>query len=141
MADAWEFVANCSHCTRSKASHCTPAGPLCPLPVNSRPWLLIAVDFVTGLPPSEGNTTILSIVDKFSKAVHFVPLVKLPSAFETAHPFVTRVFPLHGIPQDIVSDRGPSLPFRFGKCFVRLRGPWSISLQVIILSLTVRRSR
>lgn len=54
--------------------------------------------------PSEGNKTILTIVDRFSKAVHFVPLPKLPSALETANLLVQHVFHLHGIPQDIVSD-------------------------------------
>lgn len=44
----------------------------------------ISLDFVTGLPPSKGNTTILTVVDKFSKMVHFIPLVKLPSAKEMA---------------------------------------------------------
>lgn len=43
------------------------------------------MDFVTGLPSSEHNTTILTTVDRFSEAVHFVPLAKLPSVLETAH--------------------------------------------------------
>lgn len=78
------LVSSCAVCARSKSSHQAPAGLLCPLPVPSCPWSHIAVDFVTGLPPSEGNTTILTIIDRFSKAVHFVPLPKLPSATETA---------------------------------------------------------
>lgn len=43
--------------------------------------------------------TILIIVDCFSKAVHFVPLYKLPSALETSTLLVQHVFRLHGIPQ------------------------------------------
>jgi hypothetical protein len=39
-------------------------------------------DFVTGLPPSDGNTTILTMVDTFSKAAHFILLPMLPSAKE-----------------------------------------------------------
>lgn len=97
----------CSICVRSKASHHAPAGLLHLLPIPSCPWSYITVDFVTGLRPSEGNTTILTIVDRFSKAVHFLPLVKLPSTMETANLLVSHVFCLHGIPLDIVSDRGP----------------------------------
>lgn len=60
----------------NKATHRPTAGLLQPLPIPSRPWSHIAVDFVTGLPLSEGNDTILTIVDRFSKAVHFFPLPK-----------------------------------------------------------------
>uniref|UniRef100_A0AAQ4Q2C6 Integrase catalytic domain-containing protein n=1 Tax=Gasterosteus aculeatus aculeatus TaxID=481459 RepID=A0AAQ4Q2C6_GASAC len=112
---------------RSKSSHQAPAGLLRPLPIPHRPWSHIAVDFVTGLPPSEGNTVILTIVDRFSKAVHFVPLPKLPSALETANLLVLHVFGLHGIPLDIVSDRGPQFASRVWKAFCQALGA-SVSL-------------
>lgn len=88
----------------SKASHQLPTGLLCPLQVPCQPWSHIAVVFVTGLPLSKGKNTILTIVERFSKALHFVLLIKLPSALETANLLVTHVFRLHGIPSDIVSD-------------------------------------
>lgn len=72
------------------------------------------LDFVTGLPPSEENTTILTIVDRFFKMVHYIPLPKLPLALKTASLLVQHVFRLHGIPQDIVSDQGPSSSCRYG---------------------------
>ncbi|CAJ1057674.1 uncharacterized protein LOC108874699, partial [Xyrichtys novacula] len=116
------FVAACSVCARSKASHQPPAGLLRPLPVPSRPWSHIALDFVTGLPPSEGNTVILTIIDRFSKFVHYVPLPKLPSAFQTANLLVTHVFQLHGIPRDIVSDRGPQFSSQVWRAFCQAVG-------------------
>lgn len=82
-ANVWEYVAACSICAHCKAVLCAPAGLLHPLPIPSRPWSHITVDLVTGLPPSEGSTTILSIVDCFSQVIHFVLLPKLPSAIET----------------------------------------------------------
>ena len=90
-----------------------------------RPWSHVAVDFVTGLPPSESKTTILSIVDRFSKSVHFVALAKLPSALETADLLVQHVFRLHGLPNDIVSDRGPQFTSRVWKAFCRAIGATS----------------
>lgn len=83
-ADTRDYVLACSICAQGKSSHRPPAGLLQPLPVPSRPWSHIALDFVTGLPPSQGNSVILTIVDRFSKAVHFVALAKLPSAKGTA---------------------------------------------------------
>ena len=67
------------------------------------------MDFVTGLPPSHGHTVVLTIVDRFSKMVHYVPLAKLPSATETANLLALHVFRLYGLPSDIVSHCGPSL--------------------------------
>lgn len=63
------------------------------------------MDFVTGLPLSNGHTVILTMVDRLSKAVHFVPLTKLPLAAEMGTLLVQHVFQLHGFPKDIVSDR------------------------------------
>ncbi|KAJ8343696.1 hypothetical protein SKAU_G00310250 [Synaphobranchus kaupii] len=115
--DTRAFVLACAVCARSKASHQPPAGLLLPLPVPGRPWSHIGVDFVTGLPLSEGNSVILTVVDRFSKAVHFIPLPKLPSALETAELLVLHVVRLHGIPSDIVSDRGPQFSSQVWKAF------------------------
>ncbi len=62
------FVNNCTACSTSKPSGHLPAGLLQPLPVPQRPWSHIAIDFVTDLPNSSGNTTILKVVDRFSKS-------------------------------------------------------------------------
>ncbi len=99
-----------------------PVGLLRPLSIPSRPWSHIAMDFVTGLPPSSGNTVILTVVDRFSKAVHFIPLPKLPSARETAVIVFDHVFRIHGLPVDVVSDRGPQFSSRFWTEFCRLLG-------------------
>ena len=118
-SDIREFVAACEVCARSKTSHRPPAGLLRPLPIPGRLWSHVALDFVTGLPTSQGNNTILTIVDRFSKMVHFTALPKLPSAAETADLLVSQVVQLHGIPQDIVSDRGPQFTSRVWQAFCR----------------------
>ena len=115
--DVIEFVAACSVCAQAKSPHQAPQGLLQPLPIPHRPWSHIALDFVTGLPTSYHFTTILTVVDRFSKTVHFVPLTKLPSASETAHLLVEHVIRLHGIPTNIVSDRGPQFISRFWRAF------------------------
>ncbi len=104
------------------ASDDASAGFLRPLPIPSPPWSHIALDFVTGLPPSAGNTVVLTVVDRFSKAAHFIPLPKLPSAKETAQLMVDHVFKIHGLPTDVVSDRGPQFTSQFWGEFCRLIG-------------------
>ncbi len=84
QADTVTFVQQCPVCNMSKSSHQRPAVLLQPLPVSQRPWSHIAIDFVTDLPNSRNYTTILTVIDRFSKACRLIPLPKLPTAFETA---------------------------------------------------------
>uniref|UniRef100_A0A8C1U5W3 Gypsy retrotransposon integrase-like protein 1 n=1 Tax=Cyprinus carpio TaxID=7962 RepID=A0A8C1U5W3_CYPCA len=120
--DVRRFVAACAICAQTKSGHSPPAGLLRPLPVPSRPWSHIALDFISGLPSSAGLTVILTVVDRFSKAAHFIPLPKLPSAKETAQIMIDHVFKLHGLPSDIVSDRGPQFASQFWREFCRQIG-------------------
>uniref|UniRef100_A0AAZ1XL87 Integrase catalytic domain-containing protein n=1 Tax=Oreochromis aureus TaxID=47969 RepID=A0AAZ1XL87_OREAU len=120
--DAREFVSACLTCAQNKLSNQPPSGRLLPLPTPGRPWSHIALDLVTGLPPSAGNTAILTIIDRFSKAAHFIALPKLPTALEMARLLTSHVFRLHGIPEDIVSDRGPQFTSRVWKEFCTALG-------------------
>ncbi|KAL0180227.1 hypothetical protein M9458_025669, partial [Cirrhinus mrigala] len=120
--DTINFIKACAACNTAKVPRRLPAGLLQPLPIPQRPWSHIAVDFVTDLPPSNGYTTILSVVDRFSKACRFIPLPKLPSAMETAEALCNWVFRLYGLPEDIVSDRGPQFTSRLWTTFFRQLG-------------------
>lgn len=113
--------------TNTSRLTCTPASHLHPLAVPHCPWFHISLDFVTGLPPSAGNTTILRIVDRFSKTAHFIPLHKLPSTKETVELLLLHVVRLHGLPVDVVSDQGPQFTSIFWQEFCRVSGA-SVSL-------------
>ncbi|KAL0180377.1 hypothetical protein M9458_025819, partial [Cirrhinus mrigala] len=117
--DTMEFVRNCPTCNISKSSHQRPAGLLQPLPVAQRPWSHIAIDYVTDLPASRNYTTILTVIDRFSKSCRLIPLTKLPSAFETAEVLMEQVFRFYGLPEDIVSDRGPQFTSRVWAAFCK----------------------
>ncbi|KAL0186709.1 hypothetical protein M9458_018379, partial [Cirrhinus mrigala] len=114
------FINSCPTCQTSKPSKHLPAGLLQPLPLPQRPWSHITIDFITDLPNSQGNTVILTISDRFSKACRLIPLTKLPSALETAEVLCNQVFRLYGLPDDIVSDRGPQFTSRLWSSFFRL---------------------
>ena len=64
------------------------------------------MDFITDLPLVGGYDTVLVIVDRFSKMAHFVPCSKIISGEETVDLFLKNVVRLHGLPEDITSDRG-----------------------------------
>ena len=115
-----EYIEACSVCTQNKTSSRARMGLLHPLPIPSRPWSDIAIDFVTGLLVSQGNNTVLTVVDCFSKMVKFISLPKLPSAKETAEVMMNNVFRVHGFPKDIVSEQGPQFVCRFWREFCQL---------------------
>ncbi len=69
-------VHQCQVCQTQKPSRQLPAGLLQPLPIPHRPWSHIAIDFITDLPNSNGYTTILTVIDRFSKACRLIPLPK-----------------------------------------------------------------
>lgn len=118
--DIKEFIQGCVLCAMTKVPRHLPTGKLLPLPIPHRPWSHIGVDFVTDLPASHGNTCILVAIDRFSKACRLIPLNGLPTAFETVELLFNHVFCNFGIPEDIVSDRGPQFISRVWKSFLAL---------------------
>lgn len=63
-------------------------------------------DLITDLPEiQKGNDATVVFVDRLSKMVHFVPCTKSVDAEQWGELLERKVFRLHGIPQDIVSDR------------------------------------
>jgi hypothetical protein len=100
-----DLVHACAVCQCNKPEHLHPAGLLLPLPVPQGVWSDIATDFVKALPRVQGKSVILTMVDRFSKYAHFIPLAHPYSAETVAQAFFNDVVRLHGIPQSIVSDR------------------------------------
>ncbi len=80
----------------------------------------LGVDIITDLPNSGGFICILIAVDRFSKACKLIPLRGLPTALETAETLFHHLFCIFGIPEDIVSDRGPQFISRVWKSFLSL---------------------
>ncbi|MCO5589266.1 hypothetical protein L7F22_043232 [Adiantum nelumboides] len=89
-------------------------GKLKPLPVPDKPWESIAMDFITDLPRSKnGNDAIWTIIDRFSKQAHFLPVKKTIKADHMAKIFLAQIFKHHGMPKSIVSDRDPRMTSLF----------------------------
>jgi hypothetical protein len=117
-----DHVRDCATCQRYKSEHLLPAGLLLPLPVPSAVWADIGLDFVEALPRVDGKSVILSVVDRFSKYCHFIPLAHPYSAESVAKAFFTDIVRLHGVPQSIVSDRDPVFTSLFWRELMRLVG-------------------
>lgn len=76
------------------------------------------MEFVTGLHLSSGN--------RFSKAAHFIPILKLASARETVTVVLDHVFHIHGLLVNVVSDRGPQFVSKLWTEFCRQLGATAI---------------
>lgn len=99
------FLQHCETCQRYKTDTMKPAGLLHPLPIPDRIWTDISMDFIEGLPPSNGHTIIMVVVDRLLKYAHFIPMKHPFRAAVVAKVFVANVVRLHGVPKTIVSDR------------------------------------
>jgi len=100
-----DFVKQCAICQQSKHVHHHPLGLLQPLPIPDGIWQDLSMDFIEGLPKSEGFSVILVVVDRFTKYAHFIPIRHPYTASSIAQSFMDNVVKLHGLPKTIVSDR------------------------------------
>jgi hypothetical protein len=117
-----DMVRACAVCQRYKSEHLHPAGLLLPLPVPQGVWTDIALDFVEALPRVRGKSVILTVVDRFSKYCHFIPLAHPYSAESVAQAFFAEVVRLHGVPQSMVSDRDTVFTSSFWQELMTLTG-------------------
>lgn len=110
-----QYIRNCHICQRSRTSRHAPYGVLRPMPIPVHPWQDISMDFVTGLPWSEGFDAIWVVVDRLTKQRHLIPCTTNIDSAGLADLFIREVFRLHGLPDTIVSDRGPQFAAGFWK--------------------------
>jgi len=83
-----------------------PFGPLVPNKVPNRPWKIISTDLITQLSESNGYNAMCVIVDRLTKRAHFIPINNQFSSKDIAQLLYDKVYPLHRLPLQIISDRG-----------------------------------
>ena len=117
-----EHLQHCLSCSRNKPSCSKPTGLLLPLKVPDAPWSSISVDFITDLPLSNGFDSIMVVVDRFTKWAEFFPCMKTINVQEASRIFLREIFVRHGLPQEIVSDRGTQFVSQFFSCLTKSLG-------------------
>ncbi|KAJ9545162.1 hypothetical protein OSB04_024869 [Centaurea solstitialis] len=121
--DIAHFVERCVTCLQVKIEHQRPYGKLQQLPIPEWTWEHITMDFVTKLPRTpKGYDTIWVIVDRLSKAAHFLPMKETYSMERLARLYIADIVRLHGTPVSIVSDRDARFTSTFWQSFQREMG-------------------
>ena len=72
------------------------------------------------LPPSKGFDSIFVVVDRLTKMAHFVPYNKIVTGEEIARLFIDNVYKYHGLPDDIISDRGTQFTSKFWQSLFKI---------------------
>jgi len=80
------------------------------------------MDFITALPPSQGYSVIMVIIDKFSKFGHFIPLKADFTSKIVAEVFLQQIIKLHGFPRSIISDRDKVFISKFWQQLFQAQG-------------------
>jgi len=75
--------------------------------IPEKPWMHISVDFIMKLPLAQGYNSILVVVDRLTKMVHFIPTTEKTSAEGLARLFRDNTWKLHRLPESIILNRGP----------------------------------
>jgi hypothetical protein len=80
------------------------------------------MDFIEGLPKVGGKSVILTVVDRFSKYVHFIALGHPYTAASVVRAFFDGIVRLHRFPSSIISDRDPVFTGHIWRDLFRLAG-------------------
>jgi hypothetical protein len=122
VKDVDSFCKSCGLCQTMKVSHLKPEGLLHNLPVPTKPWESIGMDFMGPFPKSKGKDYLLVVICRLTSMVHLIPTVTTATAQDVAWLFVKEIVRLHGIPNSIVSDRDRKFVSIFWKELHRLLG-------------------
>lgn len=105
-----KYCAGCALCQQNKVNTHPTAPPLNPIvaDVKALPFSTVNMDFITDLPESLGFTSLLVVVDHdLTKGIVLIPCTKEVTAMDTAQLYHDNVYRRFGLPQRIISDRGP----------------------------------
>ena len=120
--DVGKYVEECDLCQKMKNRTEEPAEKLKLSEVPKKPWVHLTVDFITKLPVVAGKNAILVVCNWLSKMTHFVAMTEGTSAEGLARLFQDNVWKLHGLPESVISDRGPQFAAELTRELNRMLG-------------------
>ena len=117
-----DYIRTCGLCQVNKPSSKRKLGLLQPLEIPERRWGSVSMDQIVELPKTnDGFDSIVVYVDRLTKMMHCQPTHTNVTAPVLAHIFFDTVVRLHGLPDDIVSDRDPKFTGHFWRALIQAR--------------------
>ena len=120
--DVEQYCKTCPICQTTKSSTQKVPGLLHSLPIPTRPWESIAMDFVGPFPESRGLDYLWVVICRLTSMVHLTPIRTTTTASELTWIYVREIVRLHGLPHSIVSDRDSKFTSRFWRETHKLLG-------------------
>ena len=124
------FIQNCHSCKRAKTPRDRYNSLLKPLPIPSRLWTDVTLDFVISLVVSNGYNAILIVVDRLIKERHYIPYTTNENGTTieaTAQLLLQNVWKLYGLLLSLTSDRGPQF----------ISGVWKNLCKILNISINL----
>ena len=108
-----QYLKSCVTCQQNRTQFRKEAELLRPLPISTKCWKNVSMDFMTHLPESKGFDSIMVVVDKVSKMAHFMPMRDIAMTQEIGRLDFDKVVKHHGMQNIIILDRDPKFISRF----------------------------
>ena len=121
-SDIEKYCTTCVPCQMSKSSNRATPGLLHSLPIPTRPWSSIGMDFVGPFPLDSGYDYLWVVLCRLTSLVHLIPISIKTTTAELAWIYLREVVRLHGMPDTIVSDRDAKFTARFWRELHRVTG-------------------
>jgi len=87
----------CKICTQAKGEYQKPVGKLHPLPIVTRPWELIGMDFIGPLLEVNGYNYLWVVICRMTSMVHLVPVNMKMTVSQLSAIYVWEIVQLHGL--------------------------------------------
>ena len=116
------FCRTCESCQRAKVSNQKPMGKLHTLPVPTKPWDSIGMDFIGPFPESKGYNYLWVVICRMTSMVHLIPVHTTMTATQLSWIYLREIVRLHGLPTSIVSDRDSKFTSKWWRSLHKLLG-------------------
>ncbi|GAA5986355.1 hypothetical protein JCM11641_005352 [Rhodosporidiobolus odoratus] len=125
--DVEEYCKTCPSCQQTKPSNTLPSGKLHTLPIPSRPYQSVGIDFQGPLPPSKwGDETVTflwNLVDRLTGECILIPCSeKGLTSKKCAEMYFRLVYPQWGLPDEFVCDQDVRWRSGFWRSFCKAVG-------------------